>query len=1338
MSKESIDNSYSEIQTLKNELNELKEENRRLKENNEKCDFIKESLSDVIWVFNLNKNEFAYISPSMYDLRGYTPEEVLQHSLEEALTPESFKIVKDAMESRTKEFIETGKVDKSKIFELQQPHKDGRIIWTETTTNYRYNNDGEIELIGISRGIDHKKKLEEDLRKTEEKFSLAMNATKDGIWDWDVISDEAYFSPAYFEMLGYDSRHENHLNGFWEENTHPLDKEKVNPIINDCIIGKIDSFSIEFRMRKKDGEWLPILSRGKVVSRNEDGRATRIVGTHVDLSHIKKAEKAKEISDQMFRMISANTSDMFVIHNPDYSMNYISESIIGLTGYTAEEYMNFDPIENVHPEDRELLKEKLYELISGMETIVADYRIFHKNGDSIWVETRSKTIRNDDGEIISIISSTNDITDKKITEKKLIESEERYRNLIETASDAIYLIDDNGDFIDVNESACKSLGRTREELLQMNITDVDPNFTPEQFRDFWNNFPVNHQHIFETTHKRKDGSIYPVEVSGKKSKINDIIYYYGIARNISDRKEAEIKLIESEKNYRELISHIPSVVYKFSSKNGAMYWSERVKDVLGFSPDDLFNDPYLWVNAVHPDYKELIIKFSTDQEIGQEYGIEYRIKRSDGKWIWLFDSLIHKEKHDDETIIVGQAIDITQRKEAEIALKEREELFRTLYENIGEGIAFADSDDVFLYANPAAERIFGVKEDALIGRPIFDFLSEEDAKLVNRQTEIRRKGITSSYNISIKRDDGKIKTITATISPKFDSNGNFDGAFGIFRDNTEFFRQQTALKESEETLRILLDNISGSVFAHDLDGNIIITNKKSSFLLGYTEEEFLSMNVNDIDKNAIIRNDREKIWNTLKDGGTKTIESIHTRKDGSTFPVEIYISSITYKNEPIILGIANDISERKKAEMQLRESESRLLLLNNSINEMLELETLEDFYDYTTSRLHEQYKNTLVLFVSIDEENKMTTLETIKGLDSKIINKVISISGFNPIGKSYKLLQGHHKIFKSGVFTEFEGGLAEYASSEFPSFAANSLQKLFGIKKIYTIGINKEDKLLGVIHFFALKEEIKDRDFIELFIQQVGIVMERKQIESSLIEKSKELTESNATKDKFFSIIAHDLRSPLSGIMRLTEHVSKDMRNMSISELNEVFETLHKSSFYLFRLLDNLLQWSRFNRNLIDFKPYKILLKEIIEESLNVLKYKAEEREIEIVNNADENLVCWIDQSMMNTVFRNILSNAIKFSEEGGLIEIYAIKKNKKWIEISIKDHGVGIPESALPELFMLEKIASTTGVDGERGSGLGLILCKEFIDKHSGTIEIDSKQGLGTTVSFTLPIGEV
>jgi PAS domain S-box-containing protein len=1562
-----------------------------------------------------------------------------------------------------KEFIETGTIDISKIYELQQTHKNGSTVWTETTTNFRLNSDGDLEIVGITRNIDHKKKLKEQLRKTEEKYLLALNATKDGIWDWNVETDKAFFSPAYFEMLGFEKNHQNNDSKFWESRLHPDDYEKAIQINEECIEGKTDEYTSEFRMKKKDGTWLPILSRGKVVSRDDNGKATRIVGTHVDMSQIKKAEKAKEISEQMFRMISANTSDMFIIHNPDYSLNYISESIYDLTGYTAEEYMNFDPMQNVHPDDHELLKEKLYELLSDKEKVIASYRLFKKNGAVIWVETRSKKVRNTKGEIESIISSTNDVTEKRDIIEKLTESEERYRNLVETASDAIYMVSRDGSIIDVNNAACKSTGWTREELLQKSIVDVDPNFTPQQLADFWDRFPDNHPESFQTTHKKRDGTIFPVEISGAKYVLKNKSFYYGIARDISDRKIEEQKLIESERNYRELISHIPSVVYKYSSKKGAIFWSDRVKEVLGFSPDDLKRDPLLWINSVHPDYKGIINKFSTDQEIGQQYGIEYKILRADGKWIWLFDSLIHKEKYNDETIIVGQAIDITKRKEAELALKEREELFAALYRNIGEGIAFTDPDDVFLYANPTAENIFGVQESGLKGRAVRDFLSEDEMNLVKEQTKLRRKGITSSYNLSIKSDNGKMKMITATISPKFDVDGNFEGSFAIFRDNTEFLRQQSALKDSEETLRILLDNISGSVFAHDLDGNIRITNKKSSFLLGYSEEELLSMNVNDIDKSAITRNDREIIWHALKDGGTKTIESTHTKKDGTSFPVEVYISSITYKNEPIMLGIANDITERKNAEQKLKESEERfrsilnaspgiiyqsiirpdgyrgfvylsqsfeditgysvdhvtenpeeflnnipaddkklfeenlmlsyktlrpfnlthrlnlkdgktiwldnrsiterkpdgsvvftgvatditeiklaeefqqqnidrlkaiiniyqdedqqieefldivlnkaveftqskigylffyddqkkefsvnswskeavencnipdlktkyqldetgiwgeavrqakpiimndyqqdnplkkgypdghvelktfmtipvvrrnkivavvgvanrhgkytesdvlqltllmdgvwrtverkeeekyqqeliekikqskselevvlhqknqllreiseseqkMKLLNNCINEMLALETLEDFYDYITNRLHELYKNSLVLFVSIDEENMMTKLEVVKGLDSKILNSVISTTGFNPIGRSYKLLQGHHKIFKSGVFTEYESGLAEYASSEFPTLAAKSLQKLFGIKKIYTIGINKEDKLLGVVHFFAMKEEIRDSFFIELFIHQVGIVMERKIIEDSLRQRTLELMGANTTKDKFFSIIAHDLRSPLSGIMRLTEVVSADMINMSITELNEIFGTLHRSSSYLFKLLDNLLQWSRVNRNMIDFKPFSMPLLDIIDEALSVLIFKAEERKIEIVYDVEESIVVWVDESMLLTVFRNILSNAIKFSEENGLIEINAYYADNKWIEVSIKDHGIGIKPELLPDIFKLEKVTSTIGIDGERGSGLGLILCKEFIERHGGDIELESSIGLGTTVKFTLP----
>lgn len=242
-----------------------------------------------------------------------------------------------------------------------------------------------------------------------------------------------------------------------------------------------------------------------------------------------------------------------------------------------------------------------------------------------------------------------------------------------------------------------------------------------------------------------------------------------------------------------------------------------------------------------------------------------------------------------------------------------------------------------------------------------------------------------------------------------------------------------------------------------------------------------------------------------------------------------------------------------------------------------------------------------------------------------------------------------------------------------------------------------------------------------------------RKLQQQLQEKNQELHELNARKDKFFSIIAHDLRNPFAGLLGLTRMVIEDLDTWSKEELQRVLKDLGNSAENLYELLENLLNWSRLQRGVMEYFPTHLNLAPLAEHNAALFATMAAQKQIMFINDIPPETYVFADEQMVNTVLRNLLSNALKFTPTGGRVELALLRQESRII-VAVKDSGVGIPETDLVKLFRLDVKYSNVGTAGERGTGLGLILCKDLIEKNGGTIGVESEVGKGTTFRFTLP----
>ncbi len=346
------------------------------------------------------------------------------------------------------------------------------------------------------------------------------------------------------------------------------------------------------------------------------------------------------------------------------------------------------------------------------------------------------------------------------------------------------------------------------------------------------------------------------------------------------------------------------------------------------------------------------------------------------------------------------------------------------------------------------------------------------------------------------------------------------------------------------------------------------------------------------------------------------------------------------------------------------------------------------------------------------------------------------LKSINEIRTSYDLLYRTYKALGNtdSALRYFELLVAMNDSAKVTE-TTNKMAKLESDREIKS----RDDKLK--IIELEIKNSRRANTIIALVALAIGIILllvvislkNRQRLLRKLEEKNKTISETNATKDKFFSIIAHDLKSPFSGFINLTKFMSEYIEEFTKGELVESAKSLNKSAIGLYKLLENLLEWSRIQRGLTVFNPIELSANDLVNDCVFVLQDFAVNKDIKLINSIPTELTIIADPQMLSTLFRNLISNAIKFTHQHGQVEIGS-QSMQDTHQFYVKDNGVGMSQETIDKLFRIDQKVSNLGTDGESSTGLGLLLCKEFVLQHKGKIWIESEMNKGSIFYFDIP----
>jgi PAS domain S-box-containing protein len=799
--------------------------------------------------------------------------------------------------------------------------------------------------------------------------------------------------------------------------------------------------------------------------------------------------------------------------------------------------------------------------------------------------------------------------------------------------------------------------------------------------------------------------------------IHDLsVYQIELELQNEELRNTQKELEQTRNNYIDLFNQSPNGYITLSDIGQIIQVNSTFADMIGVDASTLirknFND-YI----IEEDKPEFLGRFKAFFKNPDGKFIEIRLKRVHTEPIFVSISgrIVNQQNLnsiENKPNLLLSIIDITERKQAEEALRKNESLNEQMLKNIGDVIVIIDKDGINRYKSPNIEQLFGWKPEDLVGNSTWDNVHPEDLQAgMNFISSLMvAPNTTGTIELRYKKKNGTFCWIEITIVNLLHDN-DVQGFLGNYHDITERKQAEEALRENQSKLEIAMSSAKMAWWEMDISTGNVVFDKRKTDMLGYTPENF--KHYKDF-TDLVHHDDYNGIMNAMQshlDGLSEKYETEYRIKTNSGDYKWFYdIGTIVIwdsNGSPLkVTGLVLDISERKKTEDALKESEEKFRkIFENSGDGIFFLSFTTDIVKINDSfaRMHGY---------TIDEMKDIKLEE----LDVDDLSQVLP-ERFERISKGENLQFEVRHYHKDGHIIELE---------------------------VVTCLITLENEKLIVAIHRDITERKQVKEEMELLLEQLRETNEL--IETNLYEKNAlleviteseaKLRETVATKDKFFSIIAHDLRSPFTGLLGLTDLMSEENEGWTVEEIKTMSEEINKSANSLFKLIEDLLAWSLTQTGMTQIISEELDLYEISLNTTFSLNQTAKNKNIKLIQNIKQGTFFTGDRNMLTTVFRNLVSNSIKFTRENGIIEI-GIEEASNELEdnyvVFVKDNGIGMSKENQSNLFKIEKHISTKGTNNESGTGLGLILCKEFVEKHGGRIWVESEEGIGSTFYFSL-----
>lgn len=947
-----------------------------------------------------------------------------------------------------------------------------------------------------------------------------------------------------------------------------------------------------------------------------------------------------------------------------------------------------------------------------------------------------------EGKITSVIETIEDVSDHVLTKQALHTADQFYNQ----ALDMFCIIGFDGHFKALNPAWEKDLEWTSIALTGQPFASIVYADDQKMTTDFLTQISKSDSALTcEFRVVSKSGSMKWVSMKCIPDQKDSSIF--AVTRDITIEKKNSAKRLESEQKLNSLIANLPGFVYHCSVDDNwdIFFMSEGCHLLTGHPPQDFLNSTISFGEIIHPDDREKVWKQWQSSIADQKpFECDYRIIHADGSLRWMWEKgHVKYDKENQRKYLDSFITDITASKNAQKAQRESEEKFKTLMNTAAAGI-YMYRNDHFILVNPAVEAITGYTKHELANKTLQQLIHPDSLEKVTTISAERFKGKKpiKRYDIKMIKADGS--AIWIDHSAELVMVEDQPTVIGTFFDITQQKNITEALKISEERERLINSNIYDVIW--------VVNTKTMSFtyispsvyhLRGYTAEEAMEQSLEESltpeSAKIIEANSTEAYNNFIVDHDRNRSHRVVTIqqpcKDGSLVHVEVSTHlQLNQNGEVEIVGVSRNVNERKKMEDAIQLNAAFQETIADISKKLINFDKTEN--DEVLFHALEQCGNFLkadrcTIFKLSDDANTLTAThewfrENIESFGES--NSVISLDKFHSLKK---IIQSQAHFYVEDIQR-----ISENSRNEREMFAMRKT------KTLLVIPLMKTDKVFGYFCFESVTKSVAINDTLLGYLQVLANIFAdaimKIELDSLLRQNTLQLAESNDTKNRLFSIIAHDLRSPFTSFIGLSELMAEEGIIDSMDDMRKHAMQLHTLALSTYDLLDNLLQWSRLQSGSLQPNIQNQNVSRFFESVISSLIPLFEQKFLKFNNLTNNELTGFFDSKMLEIVIRNLLSNAAKFTHPGGKIIISGRKDHHNQLILTVEDTGIGIPQQTLAELFTFSNTKGRIGLHGERSSGLGLMLCKEFVEKHNGSITVDSVENKGSTFTIVLPQNEI
>lgn len=1285
------------------------ETNKHFQQSEAKFRQITENIQDLVWVVDLELNP-TYYSPSVERVLGYTPEEMHSQSRNELFEPKDVEEVMSLQKSILQQ-LHAGEnlQEQTWTFTYTAKKKNKERIWLLSTVKITYNELSEATgFIGVSRDITESKIAEQELLLSQ--FNLTERLKEQTcVYEISKLSEIEYLSwEGYLQNVvelippGYQFPKQTHVSITFGDKTIQSNKfVETNSVM-----------SVDLTLNRKKIGQIQVYNPNDTPFLPEETKLLHNIKRSVE-QHFEKvdAERSLRLSEEKYRIIANNTYNWEFWESPDGTYIYHSPSCLKPTGYTSDELVNFPELCKtiLHPEDVEGYKEHHSHAGKRKDADSHFFRIITKSGEVKHIEHVCQPVFDKAGNFLGIRGTNIDITERRLADQALRESEQRFRSLVNSQTSYVIRTNMEGKHTYWNPKFEEEYGwlYTDKGMGEGNVLSSICNY--------------HHERTFETVNKciQSPGKIFKVELDkpGKDGKTHVTLWEFICITNdeglpleiqcmgidITESKRAELKIIESEKKYKILFNDSPDA-YLLIQDGVFIECNRAAEELVGGTREDILGKSPVALSPLHQPNGELSSvlapKLLEEAAHKGKISFEWEHLKLNGEKFMVHINLTN-------LLVDGQSMffttwrDITEMRKAQNDLAISEARFSQVAEQSQTVIWELDQVGMYTYISPVAAQVFGYEPAELIGKKYFYELHPDEF-----QEEFKEHAMDAfnslldikDFENPIIKKDGSLIWVSSNASPIFDKDKQCIGYRGADIDITK----RKLAEEEMNKFKVMADQANYGTGMTSMEGIILYANEHMAQMHGYTREELIGQPMAILHSPGQTIETNKIFMELLEKGGLNAMELLHQRKDGTNFPTLTNTKLITNIKgvAPFIAGTIIDITERKNFEKEINKlnlavDQSPVGIIITDLNGILE------------------YVNPAF------EINTGYTKEEVLGKSTKMLK-----SGITPT-ETYESLW---KTIKAGNLWQGElinrkknGELYWENMTISPIKDENGIvTNYLGIKQDISERKKAEDEILGLN--LSLEKKVKAR------------TMDLEQSNKALEKAREDADHANQAKSDFLSRMSHELRTPMNSILGFAQLM--EMGELNASQQKAVSHIL-KSGKHLLELINEVLDISRIEAGRVSISVEPVEINFVIADLIETLQPLANSRQVKlfIENEISQSLFVRADKQRLKQVLLNLMNNAIKYNKIDGKVwvEIKHVKGTENTIRISIKDNGIGISEEDLPKVFTPFERVGAEQLNTE-GTGLGLAVVKQLIGLMGGTNGAESTLGEGSNFWIELP----